>query len=374
MAKPGEFLVQFAPTLFLAVFFIATGREAAFAASATDWQKTLEAAKKEGRVVVSIPASAELRKGMEEAFQPKYGVKLELIVARGSPSVRKIADEYKAGVRYVDVHIGGTSSAVQGLLNENVLDPVDPYFILPEVKDPKNWWGGHMWIDKAGKFIYGFQAYTFANVWYNPTLLKPEDIRSYDDLLDPKWKGKIGILDPRTPGAGDATWSFLLMVKGEDYLKKLAAQDLLLENNQRQLAEAMVKGKIVLTLGLTEYTFQPFVKAGLPAKPLPTPSEGSYTTGGSGNLVVIKDPPHPNATKVFVNWLLSREGQEVFTRSMGQATRRLDVDTKSLAESGVLAAKDIMTPERFLALENQSEERIYQVRRPASKIAKNLFR
>jgi ABC-type Fe3+ transport system substrate-binding protein len=164
------------------------------------------------------------------------------------------------------------------------------------------------------------------------------------------------------------------MVKGEDYLKKLAAQDLLLENNQRQLAEAMVKGKIVLTLGLTEYTFQPFVKAGLPAKPLHTPSEGSYTTGGSGNLVVIKDPPHPNATKVFVNWLLSREGQEVFTRSMGQATRRLDVDTKSLAESGVLAAKDIMTPERFLALENQSEERIYQVRRPASKIAKNLFR
>jgi iron(III) transport system substrate-binding protein len=288
--------------------------------------------------------------------------------------VRKIADEHKAGVRYVDVHIGGTSSAVQGLLNENVLDPVEPYFILPEVKDPKSWWGGHMWIDRAGKYIYGFQAYTFANVWYNPTLLKVEEVRSYDDLLRPNLKGKIGILDPRTPGAGDATWSFLLMVKGENYLKKLAAQEMLLENNQRQLAEALVKGKIVLTLGLTEYTFQPFVKAGLPAKPLPTPAEGSYTTGGSGNLVVIKDPPHPNATKVFVNWLLSHEGQEAFTRSMGQATRRFDVNTKSLAEAGVLAAKDIMSPEQFLALENQSEQKIYEVRGPASKIARDLFR
>lgn len=371
MAEPRNFPVTI---LFSLVVALLAAGEPALAASQTEWDKTLEAAKKEGNVVVSIPASAELRQGIEGRFLPKYGIKVELIVARGSPSVRKIADEYKAGVRYVDVHIGGTSSAVQGLLNENVLDPVEPYFILPEVKDAKQWWGGHMWIDKAGKYIYGFQAYTFANVWYNPTLLKPEEVRSYDDLLNPKWKGKIGFLDPRTPGAGDATWSYLLMVKGEDYLKKLAAQDLVLQNDQRQLAEALVKGKVLLTLGLTEYTFQPFIKAGLPVKPLPTPREGSYTTGGSGNLVVIKDPPHPNATRIFVNWLLTRDGQEMFTKSLGQATRRLDVDTKWLGESGVVAAKDIMTPERFLAMENQSEERIYLVRDPASKIARQLFK
>jgi len=373
MTEPRKFLAGVLLAIFAAIILAHAG-DPALAATPADWQKTVDAAKKEGKVVVSIPASAELRQGMEERFQPKFGIQLELMVARGSPSVRKIADEHKAGIRYVDVHIGGTSSAVQGLLNENVLDPVEPYFILPEVKDAKHWWGGHMWIDKAGKYIYGFQAYTFANVWYNPNLLKAEEIRSYDDLLNPKWKGKIGFLDPRTPGAGDATWSYLLMVKGEDYLKKMAAQDLVLGNDQRQLAEALVKGKIALTLGLTEYTFQPFIKAGLPVKPLPTPREGSYTTGGSGNLVVIKEPPHPNATRVFVNWLLSRDGQEMFTKSLGQATRRLDVDTKWLGESGVLAAKDIMTPERFLAMENQSEDRIYKVRDPASKIARELFK
>ncbi len=246
--------------------------------------------------------------------------------------------------------------------------------MLPEVKDPKNWWGGHMWIDKAKKYIYGFQAYTYANIWYNTKLLKPEEIRSYDDLLDPKWKGKIGILDPRYPGAGDATFSYLLMVKGEEYIRKLAGQDLLVDRNQRQLAEATARGKITLVLGITEYTFKPLMKAGLPVEPLPTPREGTYTTGGSGHLTIIKEPPHPNATKVFVNWLLAKEGQEIFSKAMGQGSRRLDVDSKWLAEVGVKAAKDFLTFEQFLARENQSEEKVETVRGPAMKLARKLFR
>jgi iron(III) transport system substrate-binding protein len=339
-----------------------------------DWSKTIEAAKKEGAVVVSIPASPELRKGMEEVFVRRFGIKLELFVARGGQATRRIVDEHKAGVRYFDIHIGGTTSIVLELLPEKILEPVEPYFLLPEAKDPKNWWGGHMWIDKARKYIYGFQAYTFANVWYNSKLLKPEEIRSYDDFLDPKWKGKIGILDPRTPGAGDATWSYLFMVKGEEYLKRLAAQKLFVDRNQRQLADALAREKIALTLGITEYTFMPFIQAGLPVKPLPTPQEGTYTTGGSGHLTIIKNPPHPNATKVFVNWLLTKEGQEVFSKALGQGTRRLDIDTKWLKEVGVVAAKDFLTFEQFLARENQSEERVETARKPALEIARKLLR
>lgn len=339
-----------------------------------EWQKILEAAKKEGTVVVSIPASAELRKGMEEAFGRRFGIKLELFSARGGEAVRRIVDEYKAGIRYFDIHLGGTTSVVTGFLPEKILDPVEPYFLLPDVKDPKNWWAGHMWIDKARKYVYGFQAYMYANVWYNSTLLKPEEVRSYDDLLNSKWKGKIGILDPRYPGAGDATWSYLLTVKGEEYLKKLVAQNLSVDRNQRQLAEGVARGRIALVLGITEYTFKPFMKAGLPVKPLPTPREGTYTTGGSGHLTIIKDPPHPNATKVYVNWLLSKEGQEIFSRAMGQGSRRWDVDTKWLDEVGVMAAKDFITPEQFFQRENQSEEKVKTAREPAMKIARELLR
>jgi len=338
-----------------------------------EWEKVLEGAKKEGKVVVSIPASAELRKVMEETFTKRHGISLELFPARGSEAVRRMVEEFKAGVRYFDLHIGGTSSIVTGLLAEGVLEPVDPWMILPEVRDPKNWWGGHIWADKARQHVYMFLAYLTETVWYNMKGVRPEEVRSYDDLLNPKWKGKIAILDPRTPGSGESTWSFLWRIKGEEYLRKLVAQDLIVGRNQRQLAEALAKEKALLSIGLSYYTFLPFIKAGMPLKPLPAPKEGLYASSGSGNLVILKNAPHPNATKVYVNWLLSREGQELFGRAMGQATRRWDVDTAWTKEFGHIAAKEVLTPERFFELENQSEEVVNKVRVPAAAFARKLL-
>ena len=79
------------------------------------------------------------------------------------------------------------------------LESFEPALVLPEVKDPKNWWGGHIWVDNAKRYIYSSQAYQTENMWYNSDQVKPEEIRSFNDLLNPKWSGKIGYLDPRTP-------------------------------------------------------------------------------------------------------------------------------------------------------------------------------
>ena len=339
-----------------------------------EWEKTLELAKKEGKVVVSIPASAELRKLTEEAFKKRFsGIDVELVPSRGTAIVSRIASEHKAGVRHFDIHIGGSNSAVSGLLDEGILEPIEPYFILPEVKDPKNWWGSHMWVDRAKRYIYTFQAYLTESMWRNEELVKTEEVRSYDDMLNPKWRGKIGMLDPRTPGAGDSNWAYIWLVKGEDYLKKLAGQNLLLGRDQRVLGESLAKGKLAMVIGLTYYSLLPFVQAGLPVKPVPPLKEGTYGTGGSGNLTIIKNPPHPNATKVFVNWLLSKEGQEITTKAMGQATRRLDVDTKWLKDHGVIAAKDQLSIKEYLEAENQSEDKLEKVREPAVKFANKIL-
>ena len=83
--------------------------------------------------------------------------------------------------------------------------------------------------------------------------------------------------------------------------------------------------------------------------------------------------PHPNAAKVFANWLLGRDGQEVFGRSMAVGSRRLDVDTKWLKEFGVIASKDSLTVEQFYRLENDSEEKIYKLREPAAATARRLL-
>jgi iron(III) transport system substrate-binding protein len=360
--------------IWILIFVSAVYGQDGKATGSAEWDKLVDAAKKEGKVTVSFPASAEMKKQVEEQFKKRYGIEVEAFTARGSSAVRRMADEFKAGVRSFDLHIGGSSSIVSGMLDEGILDPIEPWLVLPEVKDPKQWWGGHLWVDNAKRFVYTFQAYLSEVIWYNTELVKPAEIRSLDDFLNPKWKGKIGYLDPRTPGAGDSTWSFLWQVKGEQYLKKLVAQDLFLGRDQRVLAESLARGRVAVMIGNSYYSYLPFLKAGLPIKSLPRLKEGNYGTGGSGNLAIIKGPAHPNSTKVFVNWLLGREGQEIVSRALGQATRRLDVDTRFLKESGTIAAKDVMSVNDYLQIENQSEEKLDKIREPAAKFAQAILK
>jgi iron(III) transport system substrate-binding protein len=343
-------------------------------AQGDDWAKVVEAAKKEGKLVAAIPASAELRKSIGEIFPKRFpGIELDLTNARGPSNAGKIAAEHAAGVSYYDMLISGTSTPFN-LLNAGILEPEEAFLIIPQVKDPKRWFGGHSWLDNAKKYIYAFQAYQSDNIWYNPALMKPEEVRSYDDLLNPKWKGKIGILDPRSPGAGTATWAFFLKIKGEEYLKKLAAQEMFLSRDQRQLADSLAKNKIATTIGLTYYSFAPFVKAGVPVKPLPDMKEGTYTSCGSSAISIVKSSPHPNATKVFINWLLSKEGQELYGKAMGQSTRRLDVETKWMTAHGVRASKDFLTVEENNRLENYGEETVATYWARSAKIAEEVFK
>jgi iron(III) transport system substrate-binding protein len=338
-----------------------------------EWDKIVEAAKREGKVVVSIPPSRKLRRAMEVAFTRRYGIGVEFVSVRSDASIQKMISETKAGIQYVDLHVGGAESAVSALLAEQALGPMEPYFVLAEVRDPKQWWGGHIWVDNAKRFIYAFAAYHSVSLWCNSNEYKPEEFQSFDDLLNPKLQGKIGISDPRTAGPGNSIWSHMLSVKGEEYLKKLVAQKLFVAPDVRLLGENLSSGKIAVALGIVYSELLPFIKAGLPVVPLSYPKEGLYTTGGNGHLMVIKNPPHPNAAKVFANWLLGRDGQELFGRTMAVGSRRLDVGTKWLDEFGVIASKDSLTVEQFHRLANQSEEKVYKLREQGAAAARRLL-
>ncbi len=321
----------------------------AFSADAQDeWKKTIEAAKKEAKIVVGGPPTAVLRKQYKETFEQKLGVELELISAPGPQNAGKAAAEFKAGVRYFDVLHGG-SGTLEPLMKENMLAPFLDYMILPEVKDPRQWWGGHLWEDnvKTSRFIYSFSADFSAPPFFNADLLKPGEISSYDDLLSPKWKGKIGFFDPRTPSAGQGLWGFLMKIKGKDFLQKLAQQDLFISRDGQQLAVGLAKGTLAIALGLSQRFVDPYTKAGLPIKVLTDIKEGLSGSNGFGTVAVMKNPPHPNAAKVYITWLLSKEGQELYSRALTQGSRRLDVDTKWLAKFNTPAAKDLTTPYHY---------------------------
>lgn len=337
-----------------------------------EWAQVQELGRKEGKVVVNIPPSSELRKALEDVFPKKFGIQLELGLGQGATIARKVAEEYKVGVRYFDVITATYITGAHSLLPLNAVDPMEANWILPEVKDPKNWWGGHIWGDKTSRFFYYPAAFAVDNLWYNAETIKPGDVRSYDDLLNPKWKGKIGLFDPRQGGAGLAMCSYLWMTKGEEFLKKLVGQQLLV-GDRRVVGDALAKGKISLTIGATYYTFLPYIKAGLPLKPFPRFKEGTYATSGNGGPVIVKNALHPNAAKVFVNWFFSKEGQQIYDKAFGNATRRLDVDTAWLKEFGVHAAKEFMTVDEYYKNELSSEEKIEKVRLPTQELLGKLL-
>ena len=105
---------------------------------AVEWERTVEAAKKEGTVVVSVPASTELRRGIEKVFKQRFGIEAELNVSRAASVVGKIQQESKSGVPGFDVHMGGGESMITGLLSEGILAPLEPAMMLKEIKNFPN--------------------------------------------------------------------------------------------------------------------------------------------------------------------------------------------------------------------------------------------
>ena len=96
--------------------------------------------------------------------------------------------------------------------------------------------------------------------------------------------------------------------QGEEFLKKLVQQELFLTRDLRQLTDALAKGKVALAFGIGRSQAEPFVKAGLPIAGAGA-QEGLPASNSFGVLGIVKDPPHPNATRIFINWFLSREGR-----------------------------------------------------------------
>jgi iron(III) transport system substrate-binding protein len=337
-----------------------------------EWQGLMAAAKKEGKVVIGAPPGSDFRNEVRAALKARFDLDSEFVQAPGPSLMSKIVAEKKAGAVSVDAFLIGPCTG-NSLLTSDIFEPLTNAMILPEVKDPGKWFGGHLWADsQTGKnLLYSFVAQMTPSIYHNTELVPPQEVRAYNDLLDSRWKGKIGIRDPRVPGGGLAMCAFLMDLKGEEYLQKLAQQQLFVSRNARQIADALAKGRLALTIGVGFRDFDAFIDANLPVKHLATFKEGTYVSGGNGILGIIKGAPHPNAAKVFFNWLLSREGQTLHSKTAQQPTRRLDVDTRGL--DGV-AAKDALTLDDFRRFQNFTEDKCNNSWIPGAKLAEKLLK
>jgi iron(III) transport system substrate-binding protein len=309
-----------------ALVFGASARPEAKQGWQAEWEKTLAAAKKEGKVSVFGPPGAKARQALADSFQKKFGIEVEYAGIFGREMGQKITSERTAGVYTVDVHLGGTTTIMTVFEKGGMLEPLEPMFILPEVKDPQHWIFGHLWTDDATKTVYLAALQLNASTAINTTMVKPEELKSFMDLLEPKWKKKITFFEPRSPGPGLATWSHLGRTLGEEYLKRLAAQDLTIFPHSREMAEAVVRGRFPIGIGVLGEDVQPFAQQGLPITLLKAShmKEGAYASPGPSAVVIFKNAPNPNAAKVYLNWYLSKEGQTIFAEGVGYPHRRTD--------------------------------------------------
>lgn len=296
-----------------------------------EWDKVVSEARKEGELAVmigpGIPSS--YRQEFTKEIQSKYGIILNFIVGQGSQLAQRVIQEARAGVDSADLYISGSTTMSTTLKPAGVLQPIEPLLILPDVKEPKTWFEGKLPFTDKEHLLLTFSAYVQSGLSYNAEFISKGELKSYQDLLSPKLKGKIVVSDPTIPGAGSQWASTIgLRVMGLDWLRQFAKQDLTVTRDLQLLAQSMAKGKYYVAIG-GGGLFNDMQQAGVKVFEH-SPKEGGFLTGGWGNVVVFKKTPHPNATKVFLNWFLTKEGQTLFAKAVKQESARKDVPTDFL--------------------------------------------
>ena len=284
------------------------------------WQKVISDAKKEGTVTLySFGFISDLGNATKAAFKEKYGINLEFITGTGSQLLPRIQSESRAGQNVADVLEGSDINAIlakkQGL--------TQPYGDLPEMRN-KDIWVVDPHFDKEGQII----AYTYTNypLWINTKLLSPADApKSWKALIDPKWKGKIVVTDPDTMPIPGRLWIVLTRRLGfsEDYFRQLGDLDLAFAPNQRENDAMLARGQYAMTITSTEVTMGPMIAEGAPVVPIDM-AEGVPSLANP-TVTLMAKAPHPNATRLFFNWLMSKEGQDVHGRFRSVASIRKGV-------------------------------------------------
>ncbi len=301
----------------------------------SEWDKTVAAGKKEGKVMVYTIIGPETRGALSAAFKDKYGIDLEFVSgARGAELTQKLRTERQAGLHLADVVIAGTTDLIPDLKPKGLLEPMDKFLVLPEATDAGAWRDGKFpFLDKDHTAVGMLTQYLRFMV-RNTDMVKAGEVTSYKDLLKPQWKGKAVLRDPTTTGAAN-TWVTFLSLKAwgmeeaRTFLKAFAQTEPAILRDTRLHVEWVARGKFPLGVATRMEDTGVFMRMGAPIAWVSV-AEGGLVSPGSSSLGIIKDPAHPHATRLFVNWLLTREGQTAFIRGYAYPSARTDVPTDSI--------------------------------------------
>jgi iron(III) transport system substrate-binding protein len=306
-------------------------------AQPSDWQKTwdetLFAARKEGKVIVGGSPDPVMRNEIIPAFTARYGIPVAYIAGSSAQLVGRVRIERASGMYSVDVFMAGSDTTVNVLYPEKMIDPVKPLLVLPEVVDGSKWKKGKMWFaDPEEKYLLRLFNSVTAMIFINTDYVKPEEMRSVNDLLNPKWKGKISTDDPMVSGSGSAGAGNFYAQLGPDYVKKLYIdQEPIISRERRTLADWLARGTYPICLTCRDDDVRALQKEGF--KILEVQDLAGISNRlrpGPFFLTVANKAPNPNAARVFVNWMATKEALDIYARYYGEATLRADADESFL--------------------------------------------
>ena len=293
------------------------------------WDETVAAANKEGSLVMATTVGT-VYKNAVEGFQQLYpNIKVDLTTLNASALTPRIQTERNAGVYNWDLFISTFGSVPRALIPAKGLDPVRPLIFRGDVIDDNLWNGGFEagFLDAEKQFSYAGFSSRSRSFWVNTEQVAEGEIKTLQDLLNPKWKGKMITLDPRVAGSY-WPWTIARLAAGDDYIRRIfTEQQPTLIRDLRQASEEMIRGKYAIGVSApVEFVLEEFLQQGI-GKQLKFIEIGFEYVSGSNEVAFYPNrAPHPNAATVFVNWLLTKEGSEFWSKTVASPnSRRKDV-------------------------------------------------
>jgi iron(III) transport system substrate-binding protein len=300
-------------------------------ASREEWDRTIKAAEKEGQLVLYANEGIE---GSVEDFQKRFPkMKVVLVSGRSGQLVTRLMAERRAGKFIADVAKLGTGSASALYRGQpRPLQPIEGQLFLPEVTDKSKWWQGkHQYADPEGKYILSPCVSVHIDLAsYNTELVKAAELTSYWDLLSPRWKGRIGSMDPRAAGGREGGRLLYYHPElGPKFLRRLLTEtDLILSKDPRQAVDWLANGKLAFLLLTSPREVLRAKEQKLPVDILDPRrlKEAPVVETAASSFTLMDKPANPNAARLFLNWLMSRDGQISFQKSQGACdSARLDI-------------------------------------------------
>ena len=323
------------------LIYLFTLVSSASAQTPRDWDKLVAAAEKEGEVTIYGQARAGVAKAIHAFTEAYPKIKINFVGGQGSDLSKKVLAERRAGKNLVDVAIGGGATLIV-YHKAGALRSLPEILVSPEVRDQSKWWGRkHFYSDSDNRHVFMSQGDAGSGIGaINTNSVKASEIRSWWDLLQPKWKGKLVMNDPR--GVGNVgSWRFLYHDDdlGPKFLRRLVAEmDVIFAHDERQMMDWLAAGKYQINVLAKMENTANAKKQGLPVAQIFSDKESDAIASGSGHISLFKDAPHPNAAQLYANWFLSRDGQLGWQKLTGRNSFRTDLP------KDMLEFRDIQVP------------------------------